>query len=212
MSNISFLIADDHALIRQTWDILLSTHSRYQVIGESSTGEQAVALAGQLRPDIVIMDINMPDVDGLEATRRIRLCAPATRVIGVSAHTQPAFARRMLQSGAWGYVTKSSSTKEFFAAIAAVLQGTRYFCEEIKNSITEQALSGEDLPAPVQSLTPRELEIIGLIKEGLPSVQISKRLFVSVKTVEVHRYNILKKLKLKNTAALVNYIHRHQVC
>lgn len=212
MSQISFLIADDHALIRQTWSFLLSTHSRFQVIGESSTGEQAVALAGELRPDIIIMDINMPDVDGLEATRRIRLCSPSTKVIGVSAHTQPAYARKMIQQGAWGYVTKSSSTKEFFAAIGAVLQGTRYFCEEIKNILTEQALSGDDFLAPIHSLTPRELEIIGLIKEGLPSAQIGEKLFVSVKTVEVHRYNILKKLKLKNSAALVNYIHRHQVC
>lgn len=212
MEKISILIADDHALIRQTWNFILSTHPRFVVVGESSTGEQTVALATQLRPDVVIMDINMPGLDGLEATRRIRVCSPTTKVIGVTSHTQPVYARRMLQYGAQGYVTKSSSSQEFFTAIDTVLSGTRYICQQIKDSLTEQVLSGDDPQAALESLTSREREIIGMVKEGWPSARIARELFISEKTVEVHRYNILKKLNLKNTAALVNYINRNLVC
>jgi DNA-binding NarL/FixJ family response regulator len=212
MTKISILIADDHALIRQTWNFLLHTHSRFQIVGESSTGEQTVAMAAQLFPDVVIMDINMPDVDGLEATRRIRLCSPHSKVIGVSSHTQPAFARKMLQNGAMGYVTKSSSSKEFFAAIHAVLLGNKYICEEIKTTIAEQVLSGDGARTAVQALTTREMEVIERIKKGQSSSHIGEQLYISVKTVEVHRYNILKKLNLKNTAALVNYINQHLIC
>lgn len=212
MNPISILIADDHALIRQTWNFILSTHPRYQIIGESATGEQTVALVRQLCPDVVIMDINMPDIDGLEATRRIRQCSPHTRVIGVTSHTQPAYARKMMQNGAMGYVTKSSPASEFFAAIDAVLGGATFICQEIKNNLTEQMFSGSDPMAALNSLSAREREIIDLLKEGWSSAEIGEKLYISEKTVEVHRYNIMKKIKVKNTAALVNYINHHLVC
>lgn len=211
MQPISILIADDHTLIRQTWSFILSTDPRFKVVGESCTGEQTVALAGELRPDVVIMDINMPGTDGMEATRRIGQCAPATKVIAVTSHTQPAYARRMMQCGALGYVTKTSPASEFFSAIQAVTSGQRYICQQIKDRFTEEVLSGGGAPAALQSLTAREREIIGLVREGWSSAQIAQQLFVSEKTVEVHRYNILKKLDLKNTPALINYINTNLV-
>lgn len=212
MNPISILIADDHALIRQTWTFIFNTNPRFKVVGESSTGEQTVALAGELRPDLVIMDINMPGLDGMEATRLIAQCAPATKVIAVTSHAQPAYARRMMQCGALGYVTKSSPSSEFFTAIDTVLSGKRYICQQIKDSFTEELLSGERTQAALHALTAREREIIGLVREGWPSARIAQQLFISEKTVEVHRYNILKKLNLKNTPALINYINTNLVC
>lgn len=211
MPPITILIADDHALIRQTWNFVLSTNEQYKVVAESATGEQTVALVRQYRPDVVIMDINMPDMDGLEATRLIRECSPQTKVIGVSSHTQPAYARKMMQNGGMGYVTKSSPAKEFFTAIQTVLGGAQYICQEIKNTITEQVLSGTDPQAAFNALTTREHEIIDLIRKGMPSSEIGLQLYISEKTVEVHRYNIMKKLNVRNTAALVNYINHHMI-
>lgn len=209
MNPISILIADDHTLIRQTWNFILGMNPRFKVVGESSTGEQTVALAGQLRPDVVILDINMPGLDGIEATRRIGKCSSATKVIAVTSHTQPAYARRMLQFGAQGYVTKNSPSAELLTAIDTVIAGQRYVCRQIKDSFTEEAINGGGAQAALHSLTRREREIIGLLREGWPSARIAQKLFVSEKTVEVHRYNILKKLNLKNTPALVNYINTH---
>lgn len=206
MEKISILIADDHALIRQTWNFILSTHPRFVVAGESSTGEQTVALATQLRPDVIIMDINMPGVDGMEATRRIHFFSPLTKIIAVTSHTNPVYARKMLQYGAQGYVTKSSPAKEFFTAIDSVLAGERYICQQIKDSITEQVIGGGDPRAALEALTRRERQIISLVCDGWPSARIARELFISEKTVEVHRYNVLKKLSLKNTPALVQYM------
>lgn len=212
MNPITILIADDHTLIRQTWNFILSTHLQFKIVGESRSGEQTVALAGQLRPDVVIMDINMPGIDGMEATRRIGQCAPATKVIAVTSYTQSAYARRMLQFGAQGYVTKSSPFSEFITAINTVIAGQRYICQQIKDSFTEEALCGGGAQAAFHLLTTREREIIGLVREGWPSARIAQQLFISEKTVEVHRYNILKKLNVKNTPALIDFVNTHLVC
>lgn len=206
MPTATILIADDHALIRQTWSFVLNTHERFTVIGESSTGEQTIALVHQLRPDIVVMDICMPGLDGLEATRRIRFCSPLTNIIAVTSHTNPAYARKMLQYGAKGYVTKSSPAKELFTAIDTALAGGRYLCQQIKDTITEQVITGADPQAALEGLSRRERQIIRLVCEGWPSAHIARELFISEKTVEVHRYNVLKKLNLKNTPAMVHYV------
>jgi len=210
MEAISILIADDHKLIRDTWSFILNTDQRFKVVAECSNGEEAVEQAKQKRPQIVLMDINMTPVSGLEATKQIRKVSPGSRIIGVSMHSQPAYAKKMLQIGAKGYVTKNSSREEMFKAIMEVHKGNRYICEEVKNIISEQIM--DDGPSQgINSLSERELQIVKLIKEGFSSKEISSQLNISLKTVEVHRHNILKKLNLKNSAALVNYINTYAV-
>ena len=211
MEKISILIADDHTLVRETWSFILNTDERFNVIAESGSGEEAVELAKQLKPNIVIMDINLPGMNGIEATQLIRKYSPASKILGVSLHTQPTYARKMIQKGAMGYVTKNSSREEMFKAIIEVQNGRRYICDEIKNILSEQVINGEDQQSGLNALSQRELEIINFIKKGFSSKEIAESLDISVKTVEVHRYNVLKKLNLKNSAALVNYINNSQL-
>lgn len=211
MQKITILIADDHTLVRETWSFILNTDERFNVVAESGSGEEAVEKAKQLRPDVVIMDINLPGINGIEATQQIRKFSPASKILGVSLHTQPTYARKMIQKGAMGYVTKNSSREEMFKAIMEVHEGRRYICDEIKTILSEQVLNGEDQQAGVNALSQREIEVIQLIKKGFSSKEIAENLDISVKTVEVHRYNVLKKLNLKNAAALVNYINNSQL-
>ena len=208
MDKIKVLIADDHKLIRDTWSYILNSDPRFQVIAECGDSEQAVEMTKLKRPHIVLMDINIMPISGFEATERIKRVSPTTKVIGVSMHSQPAYAKRMLQIGAKGYVTKNSSKEEMIRAILEVNEGSKYICEEIKNNISELVLEeNKDIPN-VNALTEREIEIINLIKEGHSSKEIAATLNISLKTVEVHRHNVLKKLKLKNSASLVNFINQ----
>lgn len=211
MDKITILIADDHTLVRETWSFILNTDARFSVVAESGSGEEAVELAKKLRPNIVIMDINLPGINGIEATQQIRKFSPGSKILGVSLHTQPTYARKMIQKGAMGYVTKNSSREEMFKAIMEIQGGKKYICEEIKNILSEQVISGDDPQTGLNSLSQREIEIIAFIKKGFSSKEIADALKISVKTVEVHRYNILKKLNLKNAAALVNYINNSQL-
>lgn len=206
MEKISILIADDHKLIRETWSFILNNDSRFTVVAECGDSEQAVEMARTKKPQIVLMDINMTPISGFEATERIRKVSPGSKVIGVSMHSQPAYAKKMLQIGARGYVTKNSSKEEMITAIMEVNAGNKYICDEIKNNISELVLEeNKDVPN-VNALTEREIQIINLIKEGQSSKEIALNLNISLKTVEVHRHNILKKLKLKNSASLVNLL------
>lgn len=211
MDKITILIADDHTLVRETWSFILNTDPRFKVIAESGSGEEAVELAKQLRPNVVIMDINLPGMNGIEATQFIRKFSPTSKILGVSLHTQPTYARKMIQKGAMGYVTKNSSKEEMFKAILEVQGGKKYICDEIKNILSEQVISGEEQQSGLNALSQREIEVIAYIKKGYSSKEIANALNISVKTVEVHRYNILKKLNLKNAAALVNFINNSQL-
>jgi DNA-binding NarL/FixJ family response regulator len=207
MEKISVLIADDHKLIRETWSFILNNDPRFMVVAECGDSEQAVEMAKNKKPQIVLMDINMLPISGFEATEKIRKVSPASRIIGISMHSQPAYAKKMLQIGARGYVTKNSSKEEMINAILEVHGGNKYICDEIKNNISELVLEeNKDVPN-VNALTEREIQIINLIKEGQSSKEIAMSLNISLKTVEVHRHNILKKLKLKNSASLVNFIN-----
>jgi two-component system invasion response regulator UvrY len=150
-------------------------------------------------------------MNGIDATQLIRKFSPGTKILGVSMHTQPAYARKMLQKGAMGYVTKNSSCEEMCKAIMEIQHNRKYICDEIKNILSDQIMSGDDQQAGLNSLSEREIEVIGFIKKGFSSKEIAEPLNISVKTVEVHRYNILKKLNLKNTAAMVNYINSSQL-
>lgn len=207
MQKVSILIADDHKLIRETWSFILNNDARFEVIAECGDSDQAVELARTLRPNIVLMDINMTPMSGFDATEKIRKVSPLSKIIGVSMHSQPAYAKKMLQIGAKGYVTKNSSKEEMIKAIMEVNIGNKYICDEIKNNISDMVLEENKDTPNVNALTEREIQIINQIKEGFSSKEIANQLSISLKTVEVHRHNILKKLKLKNSASLVNFIN-----
>lgn len=205
-NKITILIVDDHKLIRDTWSFILNSDPRFQVIAETDSGKSAIELAESNQPDIILMDINMSPMNGFEATKEIRKISPDSRIIGVSMHSQPAYAKKMLQVGAMGYITKNSSKEEMIGAITEVAQGNKYICQEVKAILSEQILEDNEKP-DINLLSQREVEIIDLIKQGQSSKEIAQQLSITLKTVEVHRHNILKKLNLKNTAALVNFIN-----
>lgn len=209
MKKIRILITDDHTLLRETWGYILKNDPRFEVVGECGSGEDAIMLSMKLHPDLVLMDIKLPGMNGMEATRQIRKYAPGTKVLGVSLHNQPILARKMMKMGAMGYVTKNSTRNEMFQAIVDVNEGKNYICDEIKNILSEQLINGEDHSAGLKSLSGRELEVMECVRKGYSSKEIAQLLNISIKTVEVHRYNILHKLKLRNTAALVNFINHH---
>jgi DNA-binding NarL/FixJ family response regulator len=177
------------------------------VIGETNSGDEAIEIAKNKRPQIVLMDVNMTPLNGFEATKLVRKYSPGSKIIGISMHSMPAYARRMLQMGAMGYVTKNSSKDEMIEAIVEVSSGKKYVCDEVKNILAQQELEQENDQPDMNMLSRREIEIVKLIKEGLSSKEVALRLDISLKTVEVHRYNILKKLNLRNTASLVNFIN-----
>ena len=209
MDKITILLVDDHKLIRESWSFILNSDPRFQVIGETSNAEDAIEIAKEKKPKIVLMDINMTPVNGFEATKLVRKFSPGSKIIGISMHSMPAYARRMLQMGAMGYVTKNSSKDELLNAIIEVSNEKKYVCDEVKNILAQQELVEDGGPPDMNVLSRREIDVVQLIKEGMSSKEIAVRLEISLKTVEVHRYNILKKLSLKNTAALVNFINAH---
>jgi two-component system invasion response regulator UvrY len=207
MNQIRIIIIDDHTLLRETWSFILNSNPLFSIIATSGNAEEGIELCKQLRPDIVMLDINLPGINGMEAVPLIRKFAPGTKIIGVSLHTQPSYFKKMMQNGAFGYITKNSSRDEMTEALIQVSEGNKYICKEIKNIIAQNILEDRDDHKNINALSIREIEIIHLIKQGLSSKEIADSVSIAVKTVEVHRYNILKKLKLKNAAALVNYVH-----
>lgn len=209
MDKITIMLVDDHKLIRESWSFILNSDNRFRVVGESSNADEAVEIAKHEKPRIILMDINMTPINGFEATKMVRKYSPGSKVIGISMHSMPTYAKRMLQMGAMGYVTKNSSKDELVTAILEVNSGKKYVCEEVKNILAHQELEDEGSQPDLNALSRREIDIVQLIKEGLSSKEIGQRLEISLKTVEVHRYNILKKLNLKNTAALVNFSNAH---
>jgi len=206
MEKISILLADDHQLILECWKFMLNADERFNVIGIANNGKQVVGLVKVLKPKVVLMDINMKEADGFEATKEIRKVSPGTKIIGVSMHTMPAYAKKMLRTGASGYVTKSSPSHELIKAIVEVVKGNIYLCEEVKDIMIENEINHDARP-DINMLSNRELEIARLVSSGLSSKEISGQLHLSLKTIEVHRYNILKKLDLPNAVSLVNFIN-----
>jgi len=207
MERITILLVDDHKLIRESWAFILNSDPRFKVIGDTNDVNVALEISREKKPDIILMDINMSPVNGFEATKLVRKYVPASRIIGISMHSMPTYAKKMFQMGAQGYVTKNSSKDELFNAIIEVNSGKKYICEEIKNILAHLELEEDDGKPDLNQLSKREIDIVQLIKDGLSSKEIGVKLDISLKTVEVHRYNILKKLNLRNTAALVNFIN-----
>lgn len=210
MKPISILIADDHKLVREAWSLILNSNERFNVVAECPNAESAIMQVKESRPDVVIMDINMPGMNGIEAVPFIRKFSPISKILGVSCYTFPDIARKMIIAGASGYLTKNSSREEMFHSIEEVMAGKKYVCKEIK-SLIEERLNGTDDPKiRLSSLSVREIEIISAVRKGLTSREIAEEFKLAVKTVEIHRYKILKKLKLNNTAELVDFFNKHQ--
>jgi DNA-binding NarL/FixJ family response regulator len=208
LEKISILIVDDHALIREAWSSILTNDPRFDVIATCDNAEEAVAQVKEKRPNVILMDINMAPFSGLDATQQILRISPDSKIVGLSVYSEPAYATKMLQMGGSGYVTKNSSREEMIKAIIDVNNGNKYLCDEIKNNISRRSM--EDNPGPkLDSLTKREIQIINLLKNGFSSKEIAASLQIAHPTVEAHRHNILKKLKLKNTATLVSFIYKN---
>lgn len=207
MKKITILITEDHTLVREACAMLLDADPRFQVIAKTGSAEATLEIVGELKPDVLLMDINLPGMNGIDAIPLVRQVSPATRILGVSMHTQLSLVRKMMREGATGYITKGSSGDEIRSAIVEVYSGRKYICESIRNSIANTVVATDDQQVAFESLSTREIEIIDFVKRGYSSKEISESIGISFKTVEAHRYNILKKLKLKNTPALVNYIN-----
>jgi two-component system invasion response regulator UvrY len=207
MKKVSIMIVDDHTLIRETWSFLLGKNENFDVVAECGDGERAIELARDKRPDVVLLDINMAPMSGFDVLKMIRKYSPGSKIIGVSMHSQPAYAKKMLRLGAKGYVTKNSPRQEMLEAISEVSNNRVYICQEVKNILSDQLLNSDQVNPDINNLSDREMQIVRALKEGLSSKEIASELNISLKTVEVHRHNILKKLKLKNTVSLINFIN-----
>lgn len=206
MKKVTVLIADDHRLMRDSLGLIIGNNADFEIIGLCGNAEEAIEKTKTFGPDIVIMDINMPGMSGIEAIPHILKYSQHSKIVGMSMHTQPTYARKMMFAGASGYVTKNSSCDELITALKEISNGNKYICRVIRDIIAEEALSEEIRVDKYDQLTSRELDIIARIKNGLTSKLIAEALNISVKTVQVHRYNILKKLGLHNTASLINFI------
>jgi DNA-binding NarL/FixJ family response regulator len=207
---IRILIADDHQLIRDAWAMILSRDRRFNIIGSCSNSDEAVKMSRKHKPDILLLDINMTPYSGIEAAKKIRMMSPATGIIAVTISNHPVHLKQMFLLGALGYVTKNSSVPEMKDAILAVYEGKKYICNEMKELLLDVHLRDNEDSA-VHSLTGRELEIVKLINEGLSSKEISTTLDIALKTVETHRHNILKKIKVKNAVSLIHAMNDNAV-
>jgi len=198
------VLVDDHRLVREAVARLIESEPGNHVVGQASGGDEAVALVESLRPDVVVTDLTMPRLSGVETIRRIRQLGGPTRCLALSVHETHGHVTHALQAGAAGYVVKSAAPSELIEAIAAVAQGRSYLSPSIAHCVVDAiAHPGEAAPASVASLTGREREVLQLIAEGLSSKEIAAALGVSVKTVETHRCNLMGKLKIRKASRLV---------
>lgn len=203
---IRIIIADDHQVILESLTPMLNSQPGIEVIAEVNNGRAAVETALQLRPDIVIMDIGMPELNGIEATRQIVAQCPEVKVIILSMHADRRYVIGALEAGAAGYVTKSCSLKELAAAIRNVYENKKYLSPEVSSIVIEKSLNGlKERSVPASALTKREREVLQLLAEGKPIKEIAFKLKVSIKTIYTHREKVMQKLKIDNIAGVIKY-------
>lgn len=215
MKTLRILIVDDHDLIRRGIRTLIETHAGWEVCGEAQTGREAIAQAEALKPDIVIMDISMPDLNGVEAAKRIRKILPGTEVLILSMHYSDQLIREIVESGVRGYIVKSDSDRDLIIAVETLSHHKPFLTpratEVILSKFNGIGTSAE-LPETVRDrLTSREREIVQLLAEGKSSKEVATSLGISVKTAETHRANIMRKLQLHTVSELVRYAVRNQI-
>jgi len=206
---MKIVLADDHSLFREGLKSLIQEHPDLEIVGETGNGRDAVKLCRELWPDIVIMDVAMPELNGIEATRQIVNECPGIKIIAVSMHSSRRFVVDMLQAGASGYLLKDCAFQELSMAISAVQSSQVYLSPSIASVVVEKIAGSADTEITVTSrLTPREREVLQLLAEGKSSLETANRLHLSVKTVQTHRRNIMEKLNLHNLANLTKYAIR----
>jgi DNA-binding NarL/FixJ family response regulator len=210
---VKIFLADDHKILREGLRSLISEIPGMEVIGEAGNGREAVRLATKLRPDLVVMDVNMPDLNGIEATRQLLKDLPAVKVIALSMYSDKRFVTGMLRAGASGYILKASAFDELAKAFETVIAGEIYLSPKVAGVVVEDYLGHlyEEKSEPTELLTPREREIIQLLAEGRSSKEIASLLHVSEKTVHTHRQNIMEKLNLHSIAELTKYAIREGI-
>jgi DNA-binding NarL/FixJ family response regulator len=207
---IRVLIADDHTIMRAGLRSLLEKEDQIEVVAEAENGRRAVQLAVEHEPDVVVMDVSMPDLNGIEATSQVLESLPEAKVIALSMHTDKRFVMGMLRAGASGYLLKDCASQELANAIVSVASNKKYLSPDIAGVVIEDSLYGVQQGGETVSsmLSAREREVLQLIAEGWSTKQIGAHLYVSVKTVETHRRQIMKKLDLHNIADLTKYAIR----
>lgn len=209
----TILLADDHPVVRRGIRSILEREPDLEIIGETGDGLEAVKMAGKLNPDVVVADMMMPGLTGLEVARQISQQFPASRVLLFSIHSNEAYVIAALKNGAAGYVLKDSSADELITAVQDVAKGKRYLSDSLADRVIDLYLRHipEDLSDPYESLTNREREVLKLSAEGLSNPEIGERLCISSRTVETHRQNLMRKTNLQNQAELIRYAIRRGI-
>jgi len=215
MKQLRILVVDDHDLMRRGIKTLLSAKPGWEVVGEAHTGREAVTKAEELKPDIVILDVSMPDLNGIEAARRIRKSCPNTEVLVLSVHYSDQLICDVLEAGVRGYIVKSDSDRDLVIAVEKLAEHKPFFTPRATEVILSNFNGNRprvDLPETLRDrLTSREREIVQLLAEGKSSKEVASSLWLSVKTVETHRANIMRKLQLHSVTELVRYAVRNQI-
>jgi len=212
---LRILVADDHQLFRNGVRALLQSHVGWEICGEASTGCEAVAKAKELTPDIVILDLSMPDLDGADAARKIQVASKNTEILILSVHYSDQLIREIVDAGARGYVLKSDSDRDLLVAVEALARHKPFFTSKATEVVQSETISSRPIRKNKQLLhdriTSREREIIQLLCEGKKNKEIASSLSISIKTVETHRSNVMRKLEIHNVSELVRYAMRNQI-
>jgi len=206
MKRIRILLVDDHAVVRQGFKMILDAQSDMEIVGEAGNGREAVELAERLRPEIVVMDVAMPELNGIEATRRLFASTPHSRVIALSMHKDSVYVREILRAGARGYLLKDSGAGDLVAAIRAVASGESYLSPAVSNAVLDDYR--KHVTDPIDLLSSREREVLQMLAEGKTNKEIATVLNLSVYTVDAHRGRIMEKLNLHSINELVRFAVR----
>lgn len=211
MKRYRVLLAEDHALLRQSLKAYLETKGSCEVVGQAQDGRAAMRLYGELRPDIVLMDLSMPGVDGMVAVKAIKRDFPDARIIALTAHRSEDYLHAALDSGVDGYVVKAASAEDLLTAIRAVCRGEAYVSPEVSATIINGYLRGSrtERTSPLDGLTVRERHILKLVLKGFKNKEIAEKLFLSTRTVEKHRANFMKKLDVHNLHQVRSFVKMH---
>ncbi len=208
---IKVLIVDDHQLFREGLANLIGGSDEIEIIAEAENAGQAIEMTSKLNPDVIIMDIGLPKINGIEATKILKKKYPNIKIIALSMHSDKHYIKGMLEAGASGYLLKNSTHNQVMDAVKSVYNGKKYLSSTITEVLIDNYL-GKDEPSGEESkLTQRESEILKMIAEGISTREIAKKLFVSVKTIGTHKQNILEKLNLKSTTDLVKYAIKNEI-